>query len=147
MYINLIYCDLIAGPAASRCGRGTARRGRVSGARFPATPFETKIESRGTTTSHPREIGPDIERDECMDKCEKKAVSCMSIYRGPRVPVLLTVPLHAAVRCWTRTCSRHCYIRIGSSIVVVVAEDCPTSGLQGIDQSAASDGLLNLNCG
>ena len=76
-------------------------------------------------------------------KCEKKAVSCMSIEGS----AYCTAP-RRAVRCWTRTrVLAIAMIRIGSSIVVVVAEDCPTSGLQGIDQSAASDGLLNLNCG
>ena len=66
----------------------------------PGSAGETKIES--SLTSHPREIGPDIERDKCMDKCEKKAVSCMSIEgsaycTAPRGPLLDE-----------DACSRHC---------------------------------------
>ena len=129
------YVNIIADSISKRCADGTRRaaawatHGRTRGAAGSPDAVRFREKSKIEGQSRPREIGPDM--------CEKKR---LYVYPGreyctaPRQDrEVLAIGI--------------AMIRIGSSIVVVVAEDCPTSGLQGIDQSAASDGLLNLNCG
>ena len=113
----------------TRAAAWAAPHGRTRGAAGSPHAVRFREKSKIEGQSRPREIGPDM--------CEKKR---LYVYPGreyctaPRQDrEVLAIGI--------------AMIRIGSSIVVVVAEDCPTSGLQGIDQSAASDGLLNLNCG
>ena len=108
------------GRAAQRHGR---THGRTRGAAGSPDAVRFREKSKIEGQSRPREIGPDM--------CEKKR---LYVYPGreyctaPRQDrEVLAIGI--------------AMIRIGSSIVVVVAEDCPTSGLQGIDQSAALDGL------